>query len=609
MEYKILSTIKSPDDVKKLNNNDLNVLCDEIRDCIITTVSQNGGHLASNLGTVELTVALHRAFNSPLDSILFDVGHQSYTHKLLTGRFDKFSTIRTNGGLSGFMRPLESEHDPFVTGHSGNSVSAAYGIYKAKNIIGEEGFSVAVIGDGAMTGGMAYEALNNAGGNRNKFIVVLNDNKMSISRNVGALSRAFTKMRGKPKYHNFKFAVTDFLNKIPFIGKPIENLIFKIKEGFKSLIYKNNIFSDLGFNYLGPVDGHNIDSMESLFNIAKKYNRPTLIHVITTKGKGYKFAESKPKDYHGVSPFDISCGASDGDNTTFSYVVGKVLCDMAEKDDKVSAITAAMREGTGLFEFSQKYKNRFFDVGIAEQHAMTFAAGMATKGIKPYFAVYSSFLQRSYDQIIHDAAIQKLPVRILVDRAGIVGEDGETHQGIFDISFLTSIPGITIYSPCCYSELQSIMNRSLSFSNITAIRYPKGTELIHFDNAFSEDFTWLKNDKNKCVVSYGREFSLAYAAYKKTKQFDLIKLNKVFPIEENIIKILKNYKYVYFFEESVQSGSISEKISAMLMSAGYKGEYHAYILPNDFIPSIKVKDAFKKYNLDSDSIIRTVNNG
>ncbi len=439
MDYPILSKIKSPEDVKKLDNQTTEALCREIRDCIINTVSKNGGHLASNLGAVELTVALHRAFSSPKDAIIFDVGHQSYTHKLLTGRFDNFPTLRTEGGISGFMNPKESEHDAVITGHSSNSISEAYGIYKAKRLTGDSGTAVAVIGDGAMTGGMAYEALNNAGIGRSNFIVVLNDNKMSISRNVGAIARSLTKMRNKAKYHRFKFALNAFSLKIPLIGKYLNRMLVKIKEIIKNAVYRNNIFTAMGFNYLGPVDGHNIVAMESLFKIAQNYSRPSLIHIITTKGKGYPFAESSPKNYHGVSAFDIEEGTNSEGKPTFSKIAGDTLCKLAENDDRICAVTAAMTEGTGLSDFAQKFKQRFFDVGIAEQHAVAFSAGLATGGMKPFFLVYSSFLQRAYDQIIHDAASNNVPVRLLVDRAGIVGEDGITHQGVFDVSYLTAI--------------------------------------------------------------------------------------------------------------------------------------------------------------------------
>ena len=392
LEYKILRDVNSPDDIKKLNSDEINLLCDELRNEIIDVVSKNGGHLASSLGAVELTIALHRVFSSPKDAIIFDVGHQSYAHKLLTGRKEKFSTLRQENGISGFMRPDESEHDPFVTGHSSNSISAAYGIYKAKSILGG-GTAIAVIGDGAMTGGMAYEALNNAGDKKGNFIVVLNDNKMSISRNVGAMPRAFTKMRNRKGYHKMKFAISTFLLKIPLIGKPIHNFIFSIKELFKRIVYKNNIFTSFGFNYLGPVSGHDIQAMEQLFTIAKSYNRPTLVHVVTTKGKGYAYAENSPKDYHGVSSFDIDKGKNSPNVKTYSDIAGETLCELAASNKKICAITAAMTEGTGLKDFASKYKSRFFDVGIAEQHAVTFAAGLASGGMVPYlFNIFTARL-------------------------------------------------------------------------------------------------------------------------------------------------------------------------------------------------------------------------
>ncbi len=603
MEYSVLSNIKSPEDVKKLNNSQLQLLCNEIRDCIISTVSKNGGHLASNLGAVELTVALHRAFSSPKDSIIFDVGHQCYTHKLLTGRFDDFKTLRTEGGISGFMKPSESEHDPFITGHSSNSISAAYGIYKAKRLKGEDGTAIAVIGDGAMTGGMAYEALNNVGSGRNNFIVVLNDNKMSISRNVGALARSFTKMRNKPKYHYFKFALSKFLLAIPLIGKPLNNGISAIKETVKGIVYKNNIFTAMGFNYLGPVNGHNIEALESLFNIAKSYSRPSLIHVITTKGKGYQYAEMMPKDYHGVSPFDIAEGASLGQNKTFSSVAGKTLCDLAEIDEKICAITAAMTEGTGLYEFSSKYKQRFFDVGIAEQHALTFAAGLAKEGLKPFFVVYSSFLQRAYDQIIHDSATGNFPIKLLVDRAGIVGEDGETHQGVFDVAFLTSIPRMNIYSPATFEELNFRICYAAESDEICAVRYPRGSEKECLEFDITEDTSIILRGSKKAVVTYGRLFS----EVSRLDNVDIIKLNKIYPLDNKDIEKISSYEEIYFFEEGIKSGGIGEHLGALLLEKGYKGKFLNTAIENKFVPAASVSRALENNNLDKDSMEKIIN--
>lgn len=608
MEYKLLSKIKSPDDLKKLNELEMPLLCQEIRDCIVHTVSKNGGHLASNLGAVELTVALHRSFSSPEDAIIFDVGHQCYAHKLLTGRFDKFSTIRTENGLSGYMRPDESEHDPFITGHSSNSISAAYGIYRAKKLKGESGTAVAVIGDGAMTGGMAYEALNNAGSGRSNFIVVLNDNKMSISRNVGALARTFTKMRNKPHYHAFKFALSHFLLAIPFVGKSLNNAFFQIKEGIKGLVYKNNVFTALGFNYLGPVDGHNIKAMEQLFKIAETYTRPSFIHVITTKGKGYAYAESSPKDYHGVSPFDVSRGAKANGRKTFSDIAGDTLCSLARNDDKVCAVTAAMTTGTGLTEFASLFKNRFFDVGIAEQHAVTFSAGLASKGMKPFFVVYSSFLQRGFDQIIHDIAIGGYSVKLLIDRAGIVGEDGETHQGMFDVSFLTSVPGANIYSPCYYGELQYDIKLAAGLDGLCAVRYPRGCEKEDPGLDYTGDFTVLNGSGKKAIVTYGRLFSDALEAKEQVPDINIVKLNKIFPLSDKLVETLKNYNEIHFFEEGIKSGGIGELCASALLEKGYNGIYRIHAVDNKFVPTATVTAAIKDCGLDTDSMISAVKN-
>ncbi len=606
MDYKILNKISSPDDVKKINKNDLNVLCEEIRNEIIDVVSKNGGHLASSLGAVELTVALHRIFSSPKDAIIFDVGHQSYAHKLLTGRFNKFNTLRTEGGISGFMRPEESEHDHFVTGHSSNSISAAYGIYKAKSILQQGGTAIAVIGDGAMTGGMAYEALNNAGAKKGNFIVVLNDNKMSISKNVGAMPRAFTKMRNRKGYHKMKVFISAFLLKIPFIGKAIHNFVFTIKEAFKSVVYKNNIFTSLGFNYLGPVNGHDIDAMERLFTIAKSYNRPTLVHVVTTKGKGYAYAENQPKDYHGVSSFDINKGKDVSSNKTFSDVAGDTLCELAAINKNVCAVTAAMTEGTGLSNFSQKFKSRFFDVGIAEQHAVTFTSGLAVAGMIPYFAVYSTFLQRGYDQVLHDAAIANVPIKLLVDRAGIVGDDGESHQGVFDVAYLSTIPNVNIYSPCYYSELRDLILDTANKKELSVIRYPRGTENNNCTFEIKGDFSVISNNSKKVIVTYGRIFSNAIEAQKILQNVDVIKMNRIYPINDDLIDLLLKYNEIYFFEEGVLSGGIAEHVGSILLKNEYNGKYNITAINNEFIGASTINSALKKYKLDCESMIEIV---
>ncbi len=606
MDYKYLSNIRTPEDIKGFNTEQLNILCEEIRDCMINTVSKNGGHLASSLGAVELTVALHRVFDSPKDSILFDVGHQSYAHKLVTGRFDRFSTVRQEGGLSGFMRPGESIHDPFVTGHSSNSISASYGIYKAKSILGEDGYTISVIGDGALTGGMVYEALNNSGFGHKKFIVILNDNKMSISRNVGSLARHLTVIRSKKNYRRFKKVLKKTAEAVPFIGHKLSDKLFKSKTMIKNAIYRSNLFESMGFNYLGPVDGHDIDALVNIFNIAKNESRPVFIHIITKKGKGFSFAESDPKSYHGVSSFNIEEGMLISGKTTFSDIFGNTLCEMAEKDEKVCAITAAMTSGTGLTDFSEKFPTRFFDVGIAEEHAATFAGGLAIKGVKPYFAVYSSFLQRSYDQLIHDIATENLPVRLCVDRAGIVGEDGESHQGLFDTAYLSTVPNMVVYSPTYYCELKNLLYKSLDFDFPSAIRYPRGIE------SENKNFTPTDNDydfygnSEILVVGYGRTAAEAFKAQEQNNGITVLKLNKIHPIPLIPTEELKKYKNILFFEEGIKSGGIAEQFAAYLLENGINAKYKIFAVDNEFVKQAKTESALNKYNLDCESILKIV---
>lgn len=605
MDYKYLSRIKSPEDVKKLNYSELDILCEEIRDDIIETVSKNGGHLASNLGVVELTVALHRIFNSPDDAIIFDVGHQSYTHKLLTGRYERFSTLRKKDGISGFMRPAESEHDPVVTGHSSNSISAAYGIYKAKRLRGESGTAVAVIGDGAMTGGIAFEGLNNAGRTRGNFVIVLNDNKMSISHNVGAISKAITHLRNRPRYHSVKFAVNRFLKRIPFIGEKTAKFVFRVKEVFKRAVYRNSFFETLGYNYLGPVDGHDIRALEHLLWTAERYVRPSIVHVITTKGKGYQFAENKPKDYHGVSPFDVEVGAVESEKLTFSDVAGETLVKIAESNQRICAITAAMTTGTGLSEFKEKFRNRFFDVGIAEQHAVTFAAGLAKGGMIPFFAVYSSFLQRGFDQIIHDAAIGNVPIKLLVDRAGLVGEDGESHQGVFDVSYLSMIPNMNIYSPCYYDELEYRIKFIAEKDMLAAVRYPRGCQSGNVKLDYSLDFNHLQRNGEQLVITYGRLFSNVYQATENT-DISIIKLNKIYPLGEEVVNAATCYKTVWFYEESSKKGGIGEYFGSLLYENGFKGDLRIIAIDEEFVPQSSVSESFERFGFDVDSIKKTL---
>ncbi len=618
MDYKFLNKISSPEDVKKLNTDQLEELCVEIRDCLISTVSQNGGHLASNLGVVELTVALHRAFDFLSDRLIFDVGHQCYTHKLLTGRFEKFHTIRKENGISGFMRPDESPYDPFITGHSSNSVSAALGIYKAASVSGsEQPYVISVVGDGAMTGGMIFEGLNNAGvGKNSSMIVILNDNKISISRNVGAFARYLNIIRSRPGYHRFKHSVEKIISRIPFCGKWINSNLLRSKTMLKNAIYHSNIFEDMGFHYLGPVDGHDLKKLEQILNIAKEQKRPVLIHALTVKGKGYHFAENSPKNYHGVSAFDIENGITQTSKADFSACVGDELCRLAKNDNKLCVITAAMTEGTGLKGFAEKYKNRFFDVGIAEEHAVTFTSGLAAGGMHPVFAVYSTFLQRGYDQIIHDAAIAGLPITLCVDRAGFVGDDGETHQGIFDVAFLKTIPGMQIFAPSCYLELKIMLSKSIyEIDGPSAVRYPRGVQ-----PSLPEDFVPADEDfscygdctADTVIVTFGRVFASAAEVYKRLKEqgkaVAVIKLNKVYPLTEDFYKSLMLYKNVLIFEEGIATGGINETILAGLSLNGFKGNTKVYAVKDEFVSQASVENQLKKYRLDADSMYDIIMN-
>ncbi len=610
MEYRYLGKFETPHDVRKLNNDELNVLCSEMRDCIIKTVSENGGHLASNLGAVELTVALHRCFDSPRDTIVFDVGHQCYPHKLLTGRFDGFSTLRKENGISGFMKPQECEHDSFITGHSSTSVSSAFGNCIANELLNKNGYSIAVIGDGALTGGMVYEALNNVRKENTKLIVILNDNKMSISKNRGALAKHLSSIRTRKKYFKFKSGVDKILRKIPLIGKFLHSAVFHIKLMFKNALYNSNIFESLGFYYMGPVDGHDIEKLCEILEISKELNRPVIIHTKTVKGKGYKPAEENPGEFHGVSGFDIASGELPQSKTNFSKVFGDKLCELAENDEKICAITAAMTSGTGLKEFSLRFKNRFFDVGIAEEHAVTFAAGLAKSGLKPVFAVYSTFLQRGYDQLIHDAAIAELPLTLCVDRAGLVGDDGETHQGIFDVAFLSSIPKLTIYAPSDYQELENMLENRLQRPNgVAAIRYPRGGEpAIQSERVQFEGYSRF-GVGDTAIVTYGTLISEALSAQKILKQLNVevavIKLDTVYPLPSGFLNELTHYSKVLFFEEGILSGGIAEKTGFELLSLGFKGIYKATAVTG-FVKQASVNAQREKYNLDSASMIKKV---
>lgn len=610
--YKILSTIKSPKDVKALNDVETKELCAEIREKLIDVVSVNGGHLAPNLGIVELTVALHKSFNAPKDSIVWDVGHQGYVHKMLTGRYEKIDTIRQKDGLAGFPKRSESVYDVFNAGHSSTSISAAYGIARGKQLKNDNSYTIAVIGDGSFTGGLAYEGLNNAGRYKKNFIVILNDNKMSISNNVGAMAMNLSHMRIKPSYIRIKRRTEIILTHIPIVGNFFKKVLKRSKSKLKNLIYKNTLFDFLGYTYLGPIDGHDLDELESAMEAAKHYNEPVLIHVVTKKGKGYEPAENHPKEFHGIGSFDIETGEPLSSSKGFSYKFGKYLCKMASSDKNICAITAAMTLGTGLSDFSKNYKNRFFDVGIAEEHAVTFACGLATKGIIPFFAVYSTFLQRAYDQLIHDAAIQHLHIVVCVDRAGIVGDDGETHQGLFDVSMLNSIPGAEIYSPCYFSELKhSLKAAAYMCDGLAAVRYPRGGELykpedldntsINFDVYGTGDIT---------LITYGRLFSYACKAKEilanQGINIKIIKLCRIKPIDTKAVKEAAKSSKVFFFEESLLAGGIGESFGYELKKQSFNGFYKIHAIKDTFVQHQTVEQALAEYMLDENGMVNII---
>ena len=609
----ILETIKHPSDVKNLTDGGLEKLCTEIRQTLIDTVASTGGHLASNLGTVELTVALHKSFNSPEDKIVWDVGHQAYTHKLLTGRYDRFSTLRKEGGISGFVRPDESEHDSFYEGHAGVSVSQAAGIAAANAVKGSKNFAVAVIGDGSFGNGMVYEALNHAGSTKTRLIVILNENEMSISENVGAMARYLAVVRSKPKYYRFKAGTERALNRIPIVGKSLSNHLFKLKSTLKNILYSSSFFEDLGFKYIGPIDGHNIGGLCEAMDSAKMVAVPSVIHINTRKGRGYDHAENSPAKFHGISKFDIDTGEPLSGGDCYSAHFGKALCDFAAKDKRICAITAAMALGTSLDEFSKAYPERFFDVGIAEEHAVTFASGLSAGGMMPVFAVYSTFLQRCADQLIHDGALQRRKLIIAVDRAGFVGEDGETHQGLFDVSLTQSLPSTTVYSPATYADLnKALYSAFYKDENLVIIRYPRGSMPagIVEDEASGDFEVYGSENAETAIVTYGRLFFNAVEASKilseKGINIKIIKLEKIKPLPEGAVEAAAECKNVFFFEEGMKAGGAGERMAAELIEKGFCGRYSVTAVDGEFVPHASIGSLMKKYSLDAESMARKI---
>ena len=614
MSEKLLDGINSPSDLKKLSYKEKDMLSNEIRTKIINTISKTGGHLASNLGVVELTIALHSVFNTPKDKIVWDVGHQTYVHKILTGRKDEFDTIRQLNGLSGFPKIKESEYDCFNTGHSSTSISAALGMARARDLKNEDNNVIAVIGDGALTGGMALEALDDAGNSKTRLIVVLNDNEMSISKNVGGISRFLTKIRTKKFYKKSNNFVRKILERIPGFGTFVIKLARKIKYSIKQLVIPNMFFEDLGFKYLGPVDGHDIERVEWILNLAKKEKEPVVVHIITKKGKGYKFAEENPDSFHATSSFDIETGKSiKVKEKDYSQVFGEKLVELAEKNEKIVAVTAAMADGTGLKEFKKKYPKRFFDVGIAEQHALCMAAGMAKEGFIPVVPIYSSFYQRAFDQVIHDVCMQNLPVVMCVDRAGLVGQDGETHQGIFDLSFFNLIPNITIMAPKDFKELEEMIEFAVNLKAPVVIRYPRGTESkkIKFEKEKKIELgkaEILSQGKNITIVSIGKMVARAVEVKEKLEkekiEAEVINVRFLKPFDEKtIINSIKKTKKVITIEDNTVIGGLASKVQELISNNEESDvQFKAFGLPDTFIEHGKVEELEEKYGLDAKTI-------
>ncbi len=601
-----LDKLSLPDDLKKLNFAQCDELCKQIRELLIETVSNNGGHLSSNLGTVELTVAIHRVFDSPNDKIVFDVGHQAYTHKILTGRLNKFDSLRKKGGISGFCKPCESVHDPVVTGHSSTAVSSAYGIASAMKIMGSKNYAVAVVGDGALTGGITYEGMNNAGKSDVNLVVILNINEMSISKNVGSMAKYLSTLRYKDSYIKTKDVVENVLNSTPVLGKPIKNALISSKNLFKNMVLNCTLFEDMGFEYVGPINGHDIKELEAGLKAAKNKHRPVVVTVYTVKGKGYGPAEENPGEYHGIGSFEIETGNPDVvADDSFSTVFGKELVHLGKMDKRICAITAAMKYGTGLQYFAKVFPERFYDVGIAEEHAVTFCSGLSVLGMVPVFAVYSTFLQRSIDQIIHDLSIGGVHAVIGVDRAGIVGDDGETHNGIFDIPLLTSVPGIKIYSPSTYGEVKVCLNSAVYRDHgVSVIRYPRGcdkTEIPGFRVVSTYKYSGKNNDL--LVVSYGRLINNVLKAkdilMRENKDFDTLKLINVYPVADIVRNIIGEYDKVLFFEESFFEGSISQKIMSEFPNV------KAYAI-HGFIKQQTVEEAFEEVGFLPEQIAQKI---
>lgn len=609
----VLEKIKKENDIKKLSEEELKILTSEIREFLIEKISVTGGHLASNLGVIELTMALHLSMDFPKDKLIWDVGHQSYTHKILTGRKEGFDELRKYGGMSGFPKRKESDCDCFDTGHSSTSISAGLGLASAREITGEDYKVVSVIGDGALTGGMAFEALNNAARLKTNFIIVLNDNNMSISENVGGLSTYLSGFRTADAYLDLKTGVMNSLNKIPVYGDKMVERIRRTKSGIKQLLIPGMLFEDMGIIYLGPVDGGDIKGIMKLMREASNIDGPVMIHVLTHKGAGYEPAERHPARFHGTEPFEIETGLPKTPRVKANYtdIFSTVMRKLGDRDEKVVAITAAMTDGTGLKRFHNMFPERFFDVGIAEEHAVTFAAGLAAAGLKPIFAVYSSFLQRAYDQILHDVCIQNLPVVFAIDRAGLVGSDGETHQGIFDLSYLSSIPNMTIMAPKNKWELSDMIKYAVSFGAPIAVRYPRGEAydgLKEFRSPISLGKSeWIYRESGIVLFALGSMVKVAEQVREAVKKAgyscSLINARFAKPFDEETLReVVKNHKLIVTMEENVKNGGFGEHITSFYNEEGSKIQIWNVAIPDEYVEHGNVAILCKEVGIDSESI-------
>jgi 1-deoxy-D-xylulose-5-phosphate synthase len=625
----ILDEINKANDIKNISPSDYKKLSQEIRHFLVRNISKTGGHLASNLGTVELTMALHLFMDFPKDKLVWDVGHQAYTHKLLTGRKNDFGTLRTFEGLSGFPKKKESDCDCFDTGHSSTSISAAMGLVKARDLSGDNYKVTAVIGDGALSGGMAFEALNNAARLNSNLMIILNDNNMSISENVGGMANYLGKLRTDTIYNNMKSGIERALNKVPGIGSKIMDKLRKSKDSIKRLVIPGMLFEDMGVTYIGPIDGHNINQLLTAFQSASKVKEAVLVHVVTKKGRGYKPAELDPSQYHGVESFDIKTGKNitEKKGITYTECFSDSLVDIASQNEKVVAITAAMPSGTGLTKFMKNYPERFFDVGIAEEHAVTFAAGLAAGGLRPVVAIYSTFMQRAYDQLLHDVCISRLPVVFAIDRAGFVGSDGETHQGIFDISYFSHMPSMTLMAPKNRFELSEMLNYAVQFDGPIAVRYPRGRAYeglsefktpieygkseVLFD--IDEINTTENNSENNIVLlAVGSMVETSVGVYEKLLQdgmkVSLVSVRFISPMDEELLhKLAKSYTMWITLEENVKAGGYGEKISSFIMEHKYNHIKQLTIaVPNQFIEQGEVSQLKEKFGLDSETIYKKI---